>query len=165
MIAAIGKQLKQSVNVFHNLILYLLLPEKKNFLEISPWLCYHKVPAFPDWQNSAVFSQRYVRCFIIFKVTSKLFWIKICNNKGVSFEQKFTFSTKHKRKTSLSVSTLCLQIWRCCIVRVPTFTDWQNSLTFPVFFAIFPVFFNVLFFLNWKFNPFYQKMHSSFKYH
>ena len=30
--------------------------------------------------------------------------------------------------------------------RVPTFPDWQNSLTFPVLFAIFPVFFlNVLF--------------------
>lgn len=29
IIAAIGKQLKQSVNVFHNLILYLRLPESK----------------------------------------------------------------------------------------------------------------------------------------
>jgi len=29
MIAAIGKQLKQSVNVFHNFMLYLLLPEKE----------------------------------------------------------------------------------------------------------------------------------------
>ena len=32
------------------------------------------------------------------------------------------------------------------IHRVPTFLDWQNSLTFPVFFAIFQYFFNVLFF-------------------
>ena len=98
-----------------------------NFLEICPCLCYHTdmVPTFPDWQNSAVFSknsavfsQRISRCFIIFKVTSKLFWNKICNPKGVSFEQKFTFSTEHRRKTSLSVSTLFLQIWRCCIVSV-----------------------------------------------
>ena len=29
MIAAIGRQLKQSVNVFHNLILYLRLPREK----------------------------------------------------------------------------------------------------------------------------------------
>ena len=44
--------------------------------------------------------------------------------------------------------------------RVPTFPDWQNSLTFPWFFQYFLPFFqycfNVLFF-NWKFNPFYQK--------
>ena len=31
-------------------------------------------------------------------------------------------------------------------IRVSTFLDWQNSLTFPVFFAIFQYFLNVLFF-------------------
>jgi hypothetical protein len=29
--AATGRQLKQSVKVFHNLMLYLRLPEKNNF--------------------------------------------------------------------------------------------------------------------------------------
>ena len=32
--------------------------------------------------------------------------------------------------------------------RVPTFLDWQNSLTFPVFLPFFQYFFNVLFFLT-----------------
>ena len=32
--------------------------------------------------------------------------------------------------------------------RVPTFPDWQNSLTFPVFFAIFPVLFYCFVFLT-----------------
>ena len=36
--------------------------------------------------------------------------------------------------------------WNQFYTRVPTFLDWQNSLTFPVFFAIFQYFFNVLFF-------------------
>ena len=40
--------------------------------------------------------------------------------------------------------------------RVPTFLDWQNSLTFPVFFLIFPVFFPVILFLTKNFIKFSQ---------
>ena len=42
---------------------------------------------------------------------------------------------------------VCLSTWGgggCSIIRVPTFLDWQNSLTFPVSFSIFQYFFNVL---------------------
>ena len=44
--------------------------------------------------------------------------------------------------------------------RVPTFLDWQNSLTFPWLFQYFCHFSSIFLmfcFFNWKFNPFYQK--------
>ena len=41
----------------------------------------------------------------------------------------------------------------------------QNSLTFPVSFSFFPVFFLMFCFFRWKFDPFEQIIHSSFKYH
>ena len=34
------------------------------------------------------------------------------------------------------------------LIMVPTFPDWQNSLTFPVFYPIFSVFFQCFYFLN-----------------
>ena len=37
--------------------------------------------------------------------------------------------------------------------RVPTFPDWQNSLTFPVFFCHFSSIFLMVYFFNWKLDP------------
>ena len=71
--------------------IFFCLKKGFNFLEISPRLCHHRVSTFPHWQNSAVFSQRISGCFILFKVTSKLFWIKICNPKEFHLNKNLLF--------------------------------------------------------------------------
>ena len=58
-IAAMGRQLKQSVNVFHSLILYLLLPEYHWLIRDQWYSCWsyihHKIRRFCWWKHTRGF--------------------------------------------------------------------------------------------------------------
>ena len=65
--------------------------------------------------------------------------LDVTTNKSKTLEK---FVVERQRDWTLSAKAEDL-----LINRVPTFPDWQNSLTFPVFFLMF-------YFFNWKLDPF-----------
>ena len=89
-IAAIGRQLKQSVKVFHSLMLYRRLPAEDNMFHISVFLILLFVFIIDRLPQKCV-NKFFVRPF--FSISTDFFWLKqlwqVLGANGINTTQKF----------------------------------------------------------------------------